>query len=260
MAEPDYLATNRSHWEKWAHTWVATGEERWAGEAVWGLWSTPERGLSLLPADMCGMDAIELGCGTGYVSGWMARRGARVLGIDSSAQQLATARRLAAEHAVELELVLGRAEQVDRPDGSFDFAISEYGAAIWSDPYVWVPEAWRLLRPGGRLVLLGSHPFVVLVQDFASDAPATGRLINPYFGMHRIDWDDGEDQGTEFNLPISEWMALFDRVGFDVLAFHELRAPQPGPERHFFVTRDWGYVYPAEQVWKLRKREVGPRS
>ena len=49
----------------------------------------------MLPADMSGLAAIELGCGTGYVSGWMARRGASVVGIDNSRRQLDTARRLA---------------------------------------------------------------------------------------------------------------------------------------------------------------------
>jgi SAM-dependent methyltransferase len=65
-------------------------------QVSWGNWSVPETELHLLPEDMSGMDAIELGCGTGYVSAWMARRGARVTGIDVSAEQLATARRLMA--------------------------------------------------------------------------------------------------------------------------------------------------------------------
>jgi hypothetical protein len=37
----------------------------------------------------------------------------------------------------------------------------EYGAAIWCDPYRWIPEAARLLRPGGELLFLGNHaPYV----------------------------------------------------------------------------------------------------
>ena len=93
--------------------------------------------------------AIELGCGTGYVSAWMRRRGASVYAIDNSERQLATARRLATEHGVEFTLHHGSAEAVPYPDHFFDFAISEYGAAIWCDPYLWIPEAHRLLRPGG---------------------------------------------------------------------------------------------------------------
>jgi SAM-dependent methyltransferase len=200
------------------------------------------------------MDAVELGCGTGYVSSFLARLGAKVVGIDPSGEQLATARRLAAEHELDVEFVQGIAENVPYPDESFDFAVSEYGAATWSDPGLWIPEAWRLLRPGGQLVFLGNHPFLMLVQDFSEDeSPATRTLMNPYLGMYRIDWDDGKDQGTEFNMPISGWMALFDRVGFDVESFHELQAPRRGAELHYWATYDWGYEYPAEQVWKLRK-------
>jgi SAM-dependent methyltransferase len=251
---PDYVVTNRDHWDKWAHTWVEGGERAWVADVTWGMWRIPEAELNLLPEDMNGMRAIELGCGTGYISAWMIRRGADVVGIDNSEQQLATARRLAEEHGVELELIHGNAETVPYPGESFDFAVSEYGAAIWADPYVWIPEAHRLLRPGGRLVFLGNHPFVMLPQDTSADEPVTLELMNPYFGMHRIDWDDGEDRGTVFNLPISEWMRLFDDVGFDVVAYHELRAPHRGAEVRFFVTADWANDYPSEQVWNLRKR------
>src|SRR5690606_24884782 len=109
----------------------------------------PDSVLGLLPDYMTDRDAIELGCGTGYVSAWMARRGARVVGVDVSAEQLRTARRLAAHHGVDLTLVEASAENVPYPDASFDFAISEYGAAIWCDPHAWIPEAHRLLKPGG---------------------------------------------------------------------------------------------------------------
>ena len=93
----------------------------------------------ILPDDLDGLDTIELGCGTGYVSAWLARRGARPVGIDNSEAQLATARRLQAEHGIEFPLIHGNAETVPLPDASFDLAISEYGASIWADPYRWVP-------------------------------------------------------------------------------------------------------------------------
>ena len=250
---PDYVLTNRAHWDKHAHRWVAMGERAWKGEPSWGMWSIPESELRLLPEDMTGMDSIELGCGTGYISAWLARRGARIVGIDNSEGQLATARRLAEEHGVEFELIHGNAEVIPFPDESFDFAVSEYGVAIWADPYVWVPEAHRVLRPGGRLVMLGNHPIVELTMPLDADEPAGLTLRNPYFGMHRMDWDDGEDTGVEFNLPISEWMRLFRDTGFEILAYHELQAPEPGEEVRFFATADWAHAYPSEQVWSLRK-------
>ncbi len=250
----DYVLRNRAHWDKWAHTWVEGGERHWAGEPTWGMWGIPQSEVPLLPDDMTGMDAVELGCGTGYVSAWMTRRGARVVGIDNSEQQLATARRLAAEHGLEIEWIHGNAEHVPYPDESFDFAISEYGVAIWADPHKWVPEAHRVLRPGGELALLGNSSLVAICVPLDVDEPAGRTLLRSYFDLHRYDWDDGEDVGTEFNLPISGWFRLFKETGFEVLDFYELRAPEAGPEVRFFASADWAHDFPSEQAWRVRKR------
>ncbi len=134
---PDHVRRNRSAWDEWAPEFVASGERSWAlqpGEETWGVWAIPEAEVGLLPADLAGKDTIELGCGTGYVSAWLARRGARPVGIDNSEQQLATARRLQEQHGLDFPLLHGNAETVPYPDASFDLAISEYGASIWADP------------------------------------------------------------------------------------------------------------------------------
>lgn len=246
---------NRAHWNGTAELWVAAGERLWAAdEPTWGIWGVPESELHMLPEDMRGMDAVELGCGTGYVSSWMARRGARVTGIDVSEAQLATARRLAGEHGVDITLVHGDAERTPFADASFDFAISEYGAAIWCDPHVWVAEAARILRPGGRLVFLGNHPMVFVCSPL-DGSPVVGRLIRPYFDLHRIDWTEVpiDPGGIEFTLPISGWFALFRRLGLEVEGFLEPRPAQGGSELRFFVDADWAHSWPSEQVWKLRK-------
>ena len=252
---PAHVRENRRYWDAMAGDWVASGERNWAAqEPTWGIWGVPESELAMLPADMTGMRAIELGCGTGYVSAWMARRGARVTGIDASERQLATARRLAAEHDVDLELVHGNAEATPFPDAAFDFAISEYGAAIWCDPYRWILEAWRLLEPGGRLVFLAHHPLATVCSPW-DGASIEERLIRPYFGLHRVDWTEVEVDpgGIEFTLPLSDWMALFRRSGF---VLEDLREPRPaggGAEAVFFVTADWARRWPSEIVFKLRK-------
>jgi SAM-dependent methyltransferase len=177
------------------------------------------------------------------------------VGIDVSERQLATARRLAAEHDLDIEFLHGSAEHVPRPDRSFDFAISEYGAAIWCDPFVWIPEAHRLLRDGGKLVTLGNAPLAMVCSPVDGSLPITRRLERPYFGMHRFDWTDAVDEpgGIEFNLPVSEWFALFTRTGFDVVDYRELRAPSPDvPDTS--VPAAWAYDFPSEQVWVARKR------
>ena len=253
---PLHVAENRRHWDDMADQWVAPGERSWAGEPKWGIWGVSQDLAPLLPEDLTGRRAIELGCGTGYVSAWMHRRGAQVYAIDNSERQLRTARRLAAEQGIDdIEWVHGNAEAVPQPDASFDFAISEYGAAIWCDPYVWIPEAHRLLKPGGELVFLGNHPLMIICNSPAGDSPVGAHLERPYFGLHSVDWTKAiEDPGgIEFNLPIGQWIALFRRTGFEVLDYWEIRAPDDAAGTEFWVPAEWAQQWPSEQAWRLRK-------
>jgi SAM-dependent methyltransferase len=255
---PAHVRENRRHWDEMADDWVAPGERAWAAEEpYWGIWGIPNRALALLADDLRGVRAIELGCGTGYVSAWMRRRGASVYAIDNSERQLATARRLAAEHGLDdIEWVHGSAEAVPQPDECVDLAISEYGAAIWCDPYVWIPEAHRLLRSGGRLVFLGHHPLLTLCMPPSGDGPAGPTLERDYFGLGRLDWTEAiEDPGgVEFNLPISSWLRLFRDTGFDVVDYHEIQAPATASGTAFWVPAAWAERFPAEQAWILQKR------
>ncbi len=250
-----HVMANRAYWNDRASDWVAAGERAWsAPEPYWGIWSVANSDLGLLPADMGGVRAVELGCGTGYVSGWMARLGASVTGIDISEEQLATARRLAAAHGAETEFVLGSAEATPFPDAAFDFAISEYGAAIWCDPYVWLPEAHRILKPGGLLRFLGNHPFVPAFTPLDGSA-LVRELQRPYFGAHRFDWSDAAQDpgGIEFNLTFEAWIELFLSTGFVVEGFKEPRPAAGVSETRFFVSGEWAASWPSEHVWFLRK-------
>ncbi len=250
---PDYAEVNRAHWDRHAAEWVEAGERNWVGEASWGIWGIPNSALPLLPDDLAGADAIELGCGTGYGSAWMHRRGARVTAIDPSENQLATARRLAAEHGYEIDFVHGVAEAVPRPDASFDLALSEYGAAIWSDPYVWIPEVHRLLRPGGILVFLGTGSWADVFIPRTADGVTGDVARRPYFGQHRIEWADGDDPSVEFSLTVSEWFRLFAETGFVVERFWEIQAPPDAEGTRFFATAEWAKRFPSEQAWRLRR-------
>jgi SAM-dependent methyltransferase len=252
---PEHVRENRAYWDSMADAWILAGERSWrAKNPSWGIWHIPEAQLGLLPVDMSDMLSIELGCGTGYVSAWIARRGARVVGIDNSKRQLETAARLATEHGVDLTLHHGNAESVPYPDQHFDFAISEYGAAIWCDPALWIPEAHRLLKPGGELVFLGNTPLAMICTPPSGEA-CEPTLHRSYFDLRRLDWTEAEADpgGIEFNLPISGWLRLFRETGFEVVDFLELQAPE-GSEDRFNTPASWAQRWPAEQVWKLRRR------
>lgn len=255
---PEHVAENRRYWDSMAVDWVGPGERAWAQEPRWGTWAIPNSELRLLPDQMAGERTIELGCGTGYVSAWMRRRGASVYAIDNSEAQLTTARRLCELHGLDdIEWVHGSAEDVPQPDNSFDFAISEYGAAIWCEPAAWIGEAHRLLRPGGELVFLGNHPLAMMCSPLDGSLPVTDRLERGYFDLGRLDWRDAAEEpgGIEFNLPISSWIRLFHDIGFDVVDYVEIRAPESVTGTNGTVTAEWAKRFPSEQVWRIRKRQ-----
>jgi SAM-dependent methyltransferase len=206
----------------------------------------------LFPDDLAGKRAIELGCGTAYVSAWLARRGADVVGIDNSEAQLATARRLQREHGLDFPLVHGNAESVPYRDESFDFAISEYGACLWTDPHRWVPEAARILRAGGLLAFLTNSFLMTLCMPAEEGIAATDRLLRSAFGVHRVEW--GTEPGVEFHLSHGDWIRLLRANGFDVEDLVEVRPPADAVTRFPFVTLDWARRWPCEEVWKARKR------
>ncbi len=249
----DHVQTNRARWDADAGAWVEAGRQAWASsEPWWGIWHVPESQLHVLP-DANARDAVELGCGTGYVSSWLSRRGARVVGIDNSREQLATARRFQREFGIDFPLIHADAEHVPLASESFDVAISEYGACLWCDPYKWIPEAARLLRPGGRLVFLTNSVLMMLTMpDLEADGPAKQELIRDYFGMHRFAWPD--DPGIEFHLGYGDWIRLLRANGFEVEDMVEVRPPEGSTTRHPLATLEWSQRWPCEEVWKARKK------
>ncbi len=104
-------------------------------------------------------DALDAGCGTGFLSLELAARGHRVSGIDFAPAMLAAARRKAAAQRLSVHFEEGDAEQLPFPPGSFDLVISRH--VLWTLPH---PEAavdeWiRVLRPGGRLAIVDGSQY-----------------------------------------------------------------------------------------------------
>jgi SAM-dependent methyltransferase len=251
MKLSSHAQANREAWNAGAHEYVENGRQNWATDEIsWGIWGVPESQIGLLP-DVNGLDVIELGCGTAYFSAWFARRGARPVGVDISERQLATARELQAEHGLDFPLLHESAEAVPLPDASFDLAFSEYGASLWCDPYVWIPEAARLLRPAGRLLFLTSSPLRIMCAP-ETDELLGETLLRPQFGLHRIEWED--DGSVEFNLPHGERIRVLREAGFEIEALDELQMPEDAPPTRFtWATKEWSRRWPCEEIWLARK-------
>jgi SAM-dependent methyltransferase len=250
----DHVLRNRAHWDKTnAPQFEEPGRVAWStDEPWWGIWHVPDSTLKVLP-DIRGLDVIELGCGTAYVSAWLARRGARPVGIDNSKAQLANARRFQREFGLEFPLLHGDAEALPFEAGSFDLAISEYGASLWCEPKRWIAEAARVLKPGGQLIFMTNSPLLMLVTpDTDEEGPAADTLIRDYFGMYRVEWPDSP--GIEFHPTYGEWIRVLRSNGFDVEDLIEVQPPEGSVSRYTFVTLEWARRWPAENIWKARKQ------
>lgn len=245
---------NREVWTKANADYTdARAAEAWGNDDIeWGTYGIAEAELDVL-GDVAGKDVIELGCGTAYFSAWLAKRGARPVGLDVTPAQLDTARRMMRETGIEFPLVEASAEDVPLPDESFDLALSEYGASIWADPDLWIPEAARLLRPGGELVFLCNSPLSVLCMP--DEGKIQERLVRSQFELGRMQWP-GENEGVEYHLGHGDLLRLLRDTGFDVLGLWELRAPESATDHEFydFVPAEWARRWPAEEIWKARKR------
>jgi ubiquinone/menaquinone biosynthesis C-methylase UbiE len=258
--EAEHVAVNRAHWDRIAPEWVAAAEREWATDEVsWGIWGVPEADIGLLGHGMqevSGLDVVELGCGTAYVSAWLARRGARVTGVDISPRQLATARRLAAEHSLPITLVEGDAEATGLTASSFDLVVSEYGASLWCEPERWLTEAARLLRPGGRLAFLTTSPFVTLASPLDGSLPVTERFERPWFGQSRFDWREAIDLpgGIEFVLSAPAWIRALRATGFEVVHHEEIAAPDDTEGTRSGIPAGWARRWPSEQTWGAIRR------
>ena len=248
---PDYVKANRDHWTKNNAAYTdGRAEHAWNEQEIsWGVWNTPESEVKVLP-DVRGKDVIELGCGTAYVSAWLKRAGARrVVGVDITPAQLETARRMNAKSGLGLELIEANAEATGLPEGSFDLAISEYGASIWCDPYKWIPEAARLLRPDGELVFLRNSTLSILC------APDTGKvqekLQRPQLGMNRMDWPDTKE--TEFHLGHGDLIRLLITSGFEIVDMVEIFASAEAVNHPFYgeyMSVEWARKWPSEEMWR----------
>jgi len=244
----DEIALNRALWAVVNERFTDTAaDDMWGRpDPVWGLFAVPEADLGVL-GDVRGLDVAELACGTAYFSAWLARAGARTVAVDLSGEQLASARRLQRVVGPVFPLVQGDGERVPLASGRFDLVVSEHGAAAWCDPERWLPEAARLLRPGGRLVFLtNSHLSALCVPP--EEGVAEERLLRGQREAYRVRWSGG---GVEFHPSHGDWVRLLRRSGFVVEALHELYAPADRVDHPYYeiVSSAWATQWPAEELW-----------
>jgi SAM-dependent methyltransferase len=250
MTLSEHARRNREFWDRTSDDYQAeNGAFIDSLEPRWGGWLLPEDELRLL-GDVHDRDVLELGCGAAQWSVALARRGARVVGLDNSLRQLEHARRRMEQHGVDFPLVHATAEAVPFPDASFDVVFCDHGAMTYADPYKTVPEVSRLLRPRGVFAFAVASPLVWMCWNEETEA-VDEKLHRPYFDLHERETSEGS---VKFQLPHGRWIHLFRANRLVVEELVEVQAPE-GAATTFGSSWDagWARRWPREDIWKLRK-------
>jgi SAM-dependent methyltransferase len=241
---------NQAMWDAYSDEYQAKHGAQLAasGGLAWGTSQIAESELKVL-GDVTGKDILELGCGAAQWSIALSQAGAHPVGLDLSERQLEHARRLMAEAGVDFPLIHGSAEAVPLPDASFDIVFCDHGAMTFADPYRTVPEAARLLRPGGLFAFSHHSPIQTICWALGEEMVGE-RLVNDYFGMHRFE----EDDESYFQLPYGEWIRLFRTNDLVVEDLIEPRPPEGATSSYRSADElAWARRWPSEQIWRLRR-------
>ena len=190
----DWLDLNRANWDERVAPHLAVGAfaKLAAGEARLTALEDPEIG------DVAGLRVLHLQCHVGQDSLALARRGARVTGIDFSAPALAAARAAAAESGLEARFVLASVDDAAAvlPEaGGFDLVYVSWGTICWlPDIRRWAQTIAFFLRPGGALYFADAHPMAYVFDDERAADPATRPdWFTPYLGRAAVPYDDPTD-------------------------------------------------------------------
>ena len=185
-----------------------------------------------MAGSVSGLDVLDAGCGTGYLTVKLAGEGARVVGVDFSPEMIELAKR----RAPQLDFRVDSCCRLDTfSDSSFDLLISNYVLMDLPDLHGAMDSFFRVLRKGGRAVLVFSHPCFPLSDAFDSpDGKSMGIMWpHPYFvEKKRIDppWGHFKRDFIRFHRPLSLYWKAFIAAGFTIKDFDEPVQPN-APER-----------------------------
>ena len=196
------------------------------------MWGIPETEVRVLPESMEGLDVIELGCGTGYVSSWLARRGARPVGVDVTPAQLETARAMQA--ALRARVSPSRGERGGgsasgrelRPGRLRVRSVHLGGSATPGyprPPDCYDPEASSIFLVNGTLAILTAPE-----EERAARSRAPPPVLrNAPVRVARL------ERSVNFHLGYGDWIRLLRRSGFEVIDLVQLQAQADGSEHRY---------------------------
>jgi len=199
----------------------------------WGPEGLREADARLL-GEVEGRSVLEVGCGAGQCSRWLASEGAWPVGVDLAYAQLRESRRLDAATGSAVAVAVAEATELPFTDACFDLACSSHGAVPFvADTAALHREVARVLRPGGRWVYSVTHP---VRWCFADDPGPSGLVASESYWDRRAyveQDDDGVATYVEHHRTLGDHVREVVAAG---LRLGDLVEPE-GPEGH---ERGWG--------------------
>ncbi len=249
----------RAFWERVADDWdLHIGAD---GDANRILCSDPV--LWRFAGKVDDLDVLDVGCGTGYLSRKLQRRGARVIGVDFAPRMCDIARNRAPQVDFRVDSCT---ELTTVDDASIDMVIANYVLMDTPDLERSIATFHRVLRPHGVCIAIFSHP--CFPQGRARTSSDGGGITYhwefPYFGSRKcVDppWAHFTAEFIWFHRPLSDYWKAFTGAGFSVVSFEEPRLAVDGEgvdeSQDKFATRPYSVAFKLRKASKLRMRTSG---
>ncbi len=184
--------------------------------------------------DVKNLDVLDAGCGTGYLSGKLFEKGARVTGVDLSEKMIEIAKR----NNPQIDFYVDSCSVMENiKSDSFDLLITNYVLMDTPELQETVDTFYRVLKPKGRAVLIFSHPCFLQEKAIFSETndSVTYHWNFPYFKPAKVTeppWGHFKNEFIWFHRPLSDYFKAFKKAGFRVDDFEE---PRITPERFHMV-------------------------
>lgn len=224
----------KQYWEQNAEAWTALSR---AGYDVYRDQVNTPAFLKMLP-EVKDLKGLDIGCGEGHNTRLVARKGAKLTGIDISETFIDHARELEVQEPLGIDYRVGSASEMQFPDNHADFCMATMSLMDMPAPAKAIAEAWRVLKPGGFFQFSISHPcFATAKWQWLRDdkGQKTAMSCGDYFvrqdGLIE-QWIFGAAPEEEkrkyqpfktprFSGTLSDWINTLIKTGFQIEEFCE---------------------------------------
>lgn len=180
-----------------------------------------------------GLTVLDAGCGEGYLSRILARKGATVTGVDASSKLIEAARTQNVTDALPVSFDVSSVNELPYADNTFDLVVCNHLFNDLYDPSRPINEFSRALRSGGRLIILMLHP--CFYNKHAERHHATNGLIAASYFDTRDIKQVFEVDGLISPVPNTTWFRPLEFYTEELrksgLAITSLTEPHPSAEQ-----------------------------